>query len=764
MALSFGAFEFFWLALLGVVLSGNVVAADPLKGWLAGLLGLFVAGIGQDGMYAYERFAFGNADLAGGFGLIPVLVGAFGFSEVLTVMSERFARPKIMEFGSALPRIMDVLRYWRTILRSGVIGVWIGILPGVGEDMAAWSSYAAARRLSKEPEKYGKGSIEGLMAAETGDNASVPGGIIPALALAIPGSAPCAVLLAAMIIHGVQPGPMLMVENPQFVYDVVAMVLFSTLGILFFGLFFIRPLLKITQIPRSIMMPLIFVLCVIGSYSLSSRLFDVYTMLGFGTLVFMMRRYGYPAAPFVLGLVLGDILDKNLRRGLVLSDGDILPFFTRPLSALLALLVLWTFITNVRPSTTRCCAGATRCWPGFGRNAAPDDLKTSLAHENRRPVDQSRDRAQAVRPQGRRRGVREARRARHLAMARARAGAGMAEAGRIIRHNGMKVTGYCRGGLFGSADAAGQQALIDDNKRMIDEGAAIGADCLMMIGGGLAPGSRDIKAARGRYLDGMAAILPHARACKVALAVEPLHPMYAADRGCISLLSEALDVCDQLGEGTGVVVDAYHLWWDPNLAQSIARAKGAHPGASHLRLAGADEGHPARSRHDGRRRDRPAGDPPHGRGRGLPRLSGSGDLLGRGLVEAAGRRGDPHLHRALQHGAVSVSYLRRYSAGSARLLPLRSLLPRPIIWLISQPASTDPTAAIATPRLRPSMRAACRPSESVAGLIHWVWRALAAASRTRRSSALRAMARTMIGMTARTTKTPATIRQAAIVP
>ena len=243
-ALSFGAFEFFWLALLGVVLSGNVVAADPLKGWLAGLLGLLVAGVGQDGMYAYERFAFGNADLAGGFGLIPVLVGAFGFSEVLTVMSERFARPKIMEFGSALPRIMDVLRYWRTIFRSGVIGVWIGILPGVGEDMAAWSSYAAAKRLSKEPEKYGKGSIEGLMAAETGDNASVPGGIIPALALAIPGSAPCAVLLAAMIIHGVQAGPMLMVENPQFVYDVVAMVLFSTLGILFFGLFFIRPLLQ----------------------------------------------------------------------------------------------------------------------------------------------------------------------------------------------------------------------------------------------------------------------------------------------------------------------------------------------------------------------------------------------------------------------------------------------------------------------------------------------------------------------------------------
>jgi putative tricarboxylic transport membrane protein len=346
-ALSFGAFEFFWLALLGIVMSGNVVAADPVKGWLSGFLGLFIACIGQEGIYAFDRFSFGSTDLAGGFQLIPVLVGAFGFSEVLTVMAEPQGRARIMEFGSALPRVADVLRHWRTIIRSGVIGVWVGILPGVGEDMAAWSSYATARRLSKNPEEYGNGSIEGLMAAETGDNASVPGGIIPALALGIPGSAPCAVLLAAMMIHGVQPGPMLMVQEPLFVYQVVAMVLFATLGILFFGLFFIRPLLKILQIPRSIMMPIIFVLCTVGSFSIAWRLFDVWTMLGFGTLAFVMRRYGYPIAPFVLGLVLGDILDKSLRRGLVLSDGDLLPFFTRPLSAVIAALVIYTFLSNI---------------------------------------------------------------------------------------------------------------------------------------------------------------------------------------------------------------------------------------------------------------------------------------------------------------------------------------------------------------------------------------------------------------------------------
>jgi sugar phosphate isomerase/epimerase len=151
---------------------------------------------------------------------------------------------------------------------------------------------------------------------------------------------------------------------------------------------------------------------------------------------------------------------------------------------------------------------------------------------------------------------------------------GAEEAGRILRDNGMTVTGYCRGGLFGSADAEGQQAIVDDNLRMIDEAAAIGADCIVMIGGGLAPGSRDIAAARGRFADGVAKILPHARASKVPLAIEALHPVYAADRGCISLLAEALDLAEQLGEGTGVVVDAYHLWWDPDLARQIARAKG----------------------------------------------------------------------------------------------------------------------------------------------------------------------------------------------
>ena len=361
-ALSFGAFEFFWLAVFGVMMSGQVTGEDALKGWIMGFVGLFVALIGQDGIHAHNRFTFGINELAGGFSLIPLLVGAFGFAEVLTAMKDKTAPPALRAFDSVLPRIGDVLRYWKTVLRSGVIGVYVGILPGVGEDMAAWSSYAAARRASKEREQFGKGSVEGLIAAETGDNASIPGAIIPALALAIPGSAPAAVLLAAMIIHGVRPGPLLMVEQPQFVYDVVAMCTLATLAILFFGLFLIRPMLLVLRIPRTIIMPIIFVLCVIGSYAIAQRLFDVWTMLGFGVAGFFLRQLGYHMAPFVLGIVLGDILDKSLRRGLVLSDGSFEPFFTRPICLVLWVIIAASIVWKIAP--VRAAASEVGQWIG----------------------------------------------------------------------------------------------------------------------------------------------------------------------------------------------------------------------------------------------------------------------------------------------------------------------------------------------------------------------------------------------------------------
>ncbi|OGA64794.1 MAG: transporter [Betaproteobacteria bacterium RIFCSPLOWO2_12_FULL_65_14] len=343
-ALKFQAFEFFWLALLGVLMSGSLTGNDPLKGWLMGFLGLFTAQVGLDGIHAHARFTFGTNDLAGGIALIPALVGAFGFAEILMVLSEPAKKAALNAVDSILPRIADVLKYWKTILRSGAIGVFMGILPGVGEDMGAWVSYAAAKRFSREREQFGRGSIEGMMAAETGDNAAIPGAIIPALALAVPGSAPAAVLMAAMIIHGVQPGPMLMVNQPQFAYDVVAITFMATLCILVFGLMMVRPLMWVLRVPRAIIMPIVFVLCTVGAYAIASRVFDIWVMLGVGVLCFFLRRNGFPVAPFVLGVVLGDIVDKSLRRGLVISDGDLTPFFSRPIAGVLAAIVLATVL------------------------------------------------------------------------------------------------------------------------------------------------------------------------------------------------------------------------------------------------------------------------------------------------------------------------------------------------------------------------------------------------------------------------------------
>ena len=348
-ALSFGAYEFFWLALFGVTLSGSIVGGDALKGWLMGLLGLFLAQIGQESLYAYNRFTFGWDELAGGIALIPALVGAFGLAEVLTTLSDPVDR-KIMDLkDSVLPRWREIMQYKWTVLRSGVIGVLTGLLPGVGEDAGAWMSYAAAKAVSKERDKFGKGSIDGLMAAETGDMSSVPGHIIPCLALGIPGSAPSAVLMAAMIIHGVQPGPMLPITNPTFIYHVVAMTTLASITILLFGLFGVRPLLHVLKVRRNILMPIVYLLCVVGAFATASRMFDVYAMMAIGVGAFFLRRRGYEMAPLVLGLVLGPLLDKSLRRGLVLSDGNFGAFFTRPIALAFAVVTMFTIALYIPP-------------------------------------------------------------------------------------------------------------------------------------------------------------------------------------------------------------------------------------------------------------------------------------------------------------------------------------------------------------------------------------------------------------------------------
>ena len=349
-ALKFGSFEFFWLAVFGIVISGQLTGgAAPIKGYIAGILGLMVAMVGSDGIHAHVRFNFGLSELNGGIGLIPAMVGAFGFAEVLTVMWRR--RPDVADLrrgaDRVLPRLADLWRYRWTIGRSGVIGTMVGIIPGVGEDIGAWASYAAARRLSPERAEFGNGSKEGLTAAETGNSAVVPGALIPALTLAVPGSAPAAVLIAALFIHGIRPGPMIMLEQPDFIYSVAAMLFLATIAIAVFGLALARIFVQVLKVPREYLMPVVFALCVIGPFALTQRLFDVWVMVGFGVAGFVLRQMNFPMPPLVLGIILGDLLDKNLRRGLTLSDGDLTPFFTRPISAVFVALILLTILASL---------------------------------------------------------------------------------------------------------------------------------------------------------------------------------------------------------------------------------------------------------------------------------------------------------------------------------------------------------------------------------------------------------------------------------
>ncbi len=348
-ALNFQSFEFFWLAVFGIVISGNLTAPkDPIKGWISGFLGIFIALIGMEGIHGHVRFSFGNTNLSGGINLIPAMVGAFGFAEILSMMKYRHVNVVKTSIKRILPSFREIFRYRKTIIRSGLIGTLIGAIPGVGEDIAAWVSYDFAKRGSKEPEKFGKGSVEGLIASETGNNAAVAGAVIPVLSLGIPGSAPAAVLLAAMFIHGVRPGPLIMIESPDFVYKVVAMVFLATCAMFVLGLSMVKHIVKILQVPRTKLMPLIFTLCVVGSFAIQSRIFDVRVMVFFGILGFVMLEMEYPVAPMILGLILGNMLDTNFRRALVIAEGEILPFISRPICIVLISLIILTLISKAR--------------------------------------------------------------------------------------------------------------------------------------------------------------------------------------------------------------------------------------------------------------------------------------------------------------------------------------------------------------------------------------------------------------------------------
>ncbi|MGC5615985.1 tripartite tricarboxylate transporter permease [Georgenia sp. Z1491] len=339
-ALNFGAWEFFLLAGFGIAICGTLTAKDnALKGWIAGFLGLFVAQIGLDPIGAEPRYAFGNVNLMGGIQLIPIMIGLFGFPEIVKAFRRsdhvalRMAKARV---GAAL---RTVFRRTPTVVRSSAIGTGVGIIPGVGEDVGGWLSYAATKGASTDRESFGKGNELGVISAESGNNSAIGGAMIPILSLAVPGSAPAAVLLAAFFMHGYRPGPLLSRESPDFMYEVAVYLAASAVAMWFLALLVMKVSVRVLGLRKEILMPVIYVLCVIGSYLINYSLFDVGMMLVFGLVGLFLYEFGFPAAPFLLGVILGPMADSNLRRALILSEGSWLPMFQRPISLMFLVLI-----------------------------------------------------------------------------------------------------------------------------------------------------------------------------------------------------------------------------------------------------------------------------------------------------------------------------------------------------------------------------------------------------------------------------------------
>ncbi|WP_181350843.1 tripartite tricarboxylate transporter permease [Thalassobacillus sp. CUG 92003] len=344
-ALKFSSPEYFALAVLGLTVVVSLSGGDLIKGFIGVGLGLFVATFGMDPLTGVERFTFGRLELIGGIDLIPVLIGLFAISEVLRKSKEDHTIQQKMDKIKTKIFDREIFKRIRvTIGRSSLLGVAIGILPGVGATTAAMVSYSEATRWSKNPKEFGTGVPEGIAAPESANNAGAMGAMVPLLSLGIPGSATTAVILGAFVLHGLQPGPMLMSDSPDLVYTIFLSLLFVNVLIILFSKPFIMAFSKIMKVPYSVLGPAIVIFCIIGTYAVRNSVFDIWIMLLFGVLGFYLDKMKFPLAAVILGVVLGPIAEEEFRRGLQMANGDLSIFFTRPISATLLGLALLALI------------------------------------------------------------------------------------------------------------------------------------------------------------------------------------------------------------------------------------------------------------------------------------------------------------------------------------------------------------------------------------------------------------------------------------
>ncbi|OGB97312.1 MAG: hypothetical protein A3G35_17100 [candidate division NC10 bacterium RIFCSPLOWO2_12_FULL_66_18] len=344
-ALSFGAPELFALMLLGMTVICSFSEGSIVKGLLAGVVGLVIMTVGMDPVVGVERFTFGQVELQAGISFLAAMIGLFAIPQVILGLRSEGprppSRPPEVPFSEMLPSLGDLRRILKPSLWAGAIGTAVGIVPGTGGAIAAVLAYDQARRMSKAPQEFGKGSPEGIAAPEAANDGVTGGALIPTLTLGIPGDPPTAVLLGALVIQGLYAGPLLFERNAAVVYGILTTFAIAKFWTVILTLLGIKAFVQVLRVPASMLFPAVAALTVVGSYAIRNSVFDCFIMAGLGVLGYFLTQWRFPLMPIVLALVLGPPLEEHLRTSLVISGGDVTTFIRRPVSAaLLALAVL----------------------------------------------------------------------------------------------------------------------------------------------------------------------------------------------------------------------------------------------------------------------------------------------------------------------------------------------------------------------------------------------------------------------------------------
>jgi len=353
-AIAFGPPEYFSLMLLGLTILSFLSQGSMAKSLLMAAVGVLLGLIGMDQITAQPRLTFDRLELLDGVGLVPIVMGLFGVAEILSNLEKELKREVIRaNIGNLWPSLSDWAASKWPILRGTVLGFFLGILPGGGAVISSFASYAMEKKMSATPERFGKGAIEGVAGPEAANNAAAGGAFIPLMTLGIPPNVVMALLLGAFIIHGLQPGPLLMVQRPDLFWGIVASMYIGNAMLLVLNMPLIGMWVQVLKLPYRILFPLILMFCIVGVFASGNAVFDVFVMVVFGVLGYLMRKFGYEPAPLVLAFVLGPMLENNLRKSLILSHGDFTIFIERPISAACMVLAAAALAAPLLPALAR---------------------------------------------------------------------------------------------------------------------------------------------------------------------------------------------------------------------------------------------------------------------------------------------------------------------------------------------------------------------------------------------------------------------------